>query len=121
MFDKIIMRGLGGALIFGGLTAAALAAGWFLAILGAVILLCAALYCAAAIAEANADTEPRPIADDVRQVKIKEKAWVRKYYNGEFDPEDDEKEEEKAPLFQNNSPARLREPLRPSRVRKFVL
>ena len=92
MLDRTIMFGLGGALLFGGLTAAALAAGWFMAIMAAVILLCAALYCVAAIAEANAETEPRPIADDVRRVKIKEKPWVRKYYNGEFDPEDDEEE-----------------------------
>ena len=89
MLDRTIMFSLGGALLFGGLTAAALAAGWFMAIMAAVILLCAALYCVAVIAEANAETEPRAIADDVRRVKIKEKPWVRKYYNGEFDPEDD--------------------------------
>ena len=89
MLEKAIGFGLGGALLFGGLTAAAIAAGWFMAIMAAVVLLCAALYCVAVIAEANVETEPRPIADDVRRVKIKEKSWVRKYYNGEFDPKDD--------------------------------
>ncbi len=89
MLDKAIGFGLGGALLFGGLTAAAIAAGWFLATMAAVIFLCAVLYCAAVIVEANAEAEPRPIADDVRRVKIKEKPWVRKYYDGEFDPEDD--------------------------------
>ena len=113
MLDKAIVCGLCGALLFGGLTAAAIAAGWFLAIMAAVILLCAALYCVAVIAEANAETEPRAIADDVRRVKIKEKPWVRKYYEGEFDPEDDEKEDLPAPVARAASAPRA--------MRKFVI
>lgn len=113
MFERSLRYGFGGALLFGGLLAAVIAAGWFLATMAAVILLCAALYCAAVIVEANAEPEPRAIADDVRRINVKEKPWVRKYYNGEFDPEDDEEED---------SPTQVaRAASAPRAMRKFVI
>lgn len=146
MGDRISEFALGGTLLFASLTAAALSAGWFTAILATIIIVCAMLFCVAAIAEANAETEPRPIADDVRRVKIKEGSrkvrrtfweegvvagkgadpaeqagqakrrdatWVKKYFDGEFDPKDDP--EEKMELSSNAASAHT------SRLRKIII
>ena len=113
MGDRISEFALGGTLLFASLTAAALSAGWFTAILATSIIVCAMLFCVVAIAEASAETEPRPIADDVRRVKIKEKPWVKKYFDGEFDPKDDP--EEKMELSSNAASAHT------SRLRKIII
>ena len=90
MVERLWKFGCGISSIFGGAAGYGAASALFQKVLSVMLFFGAIVFCAVMLAQAAAeDRAERPIAEDVRRVKIKERPWVRKYYDGEFDPEDD--------------------------------
>ncbi len=79
----------------------------FVIVFSIIAMICAIIWGVLSIIETYAEDEPRPIAEDVRRVKIKDKPWVKKYFNGEFDPEPND-EQESEPIAETKTIKPLR-------------
>lgn len=102
VFDRLLRYGCGVSLIFGGAVGYGAAQAPFQKVLAVVLFFGGIAFCAVMLVQAAAeDRAERPIADDVRRVKIKEQDWTDKYFSGEFDPEDDEEEDSAEALGEN--------------------